>query len=318
LADVEANYREYLLPNETLLFWTPMGSLEPAGGMNNLAKSRILTIEAGMYPQGVDHALQRLREHTGVERLIGTLLLTDKRLLLVGATPLIKKSIWVEILYDPDLAKHLIEIITEKDAEFVKKFHEGSFLSKMKMSYGMMLHAPVSMVHVLSDAWETKSLLGKKGVIIETSILWLFLGDKKDLVPQPVKRVTTEKHAVKITHLWNLAEGLAFASNIAIAVAMCVKKRTKGEEYDPILDIVEAKGPAMKRMISEVTNPENYPQKPPVKANEKQAEQSDVSSNVLPEITLAVKLEKIKALYESGSITKAEYDKQKDELLDEL
>ncbi|MCW4000333.1 MAG: hypothetical protein NWE93_08840 [Candidatus Bathyarchaeota archaeon] len=250
------SYRHFLLPQETLLFWTEAARLEPHGTAN-LAQARVLTYEAGMYAGKDITTMKTMTGRQGGQRLAGTLMLTDKRLLLVQLSTLITgRIILCEVIFDSVLAKNLLAVFTERNYGFIQKFYQGGLLKQMKMTYTITSNGPAMTMQVLSGVSAAKTMLGMPRVEIVVSELWLFAGDKKkDLAPQPIKMVTSTNYTMHIVHPWNIMEGAMAFVDWPWAAAMAVKHRSKTEEYNPIIDIVNAKVPAMMELINEMSRP---------------------------------------------------------------
>jgi hypothetical protein len=259
----EEDLRDFLLPGETLLFWSEKATLESKHGANSLVPGRVPTYEAGMYTGKDIHVLRQGRS-TGGQSLSGTLMLTDKRILLVQPLGMLiagGKQIYCEVIYDADLAMNLIQMSTARNAEVIKKYHEGGNLKRTVMIYKMIYSKSSrpsgTAIQVLSGAREEK-----RDVIIETSVLLLFLGTKQDLVSQPIKKVIREEYALVIEHPWSSGEAITITATaltagplLALIPAMALSFRKRPEQYNPVLDIVKAKASAMATLVTDMSMP---------------------------------------------------------------
>ncbi len=268
LSPDEQQFALFLLPNERLLFWAPGATLHPTqASTGSMSYHPILTYEAGMY-QGRDMTIPRSLTGGARQVLSGTLLLTDKRMLLIHEGGVLSKNILqLEVFYDADLIKQLVNTFTERNKPYVEKAR-GGYFAKTKMFYTNQLGKIVSSVYVLTDFVPEKKLrlARDRGSILATAIghkmksftvssLMLHTGGKADDAPGPVKAVYHEDYGFTLSKPWSAGAFLLAATDIIWYAALAIKYRTKASDYDPILEIVESRKQAMADLIGELGPP---------------------------------------------------------------
>lgn len=265
----ELQFADFLLPSERLLFWAPGAELHPTlTSTGHLSSHAILSYQAGMY-QGRNVSVGRTVTGGAHQQLSGTLLLTDKRMLLIHKGGMMSSNlINLEIFYDAELVRQIVKIFGEHNAPLLEKYNKGYF-AQTKMFYSGQLGKIVDSVYVLSDFVPEKKLrlakdrgsilasaIGHKMKSFTISSLMLHTGKKEyDRLPRPVKTVYHEDFGFTLSEPWSAGAFLLAATDVLWYAAMAAKYRTKETDYDPIFEVVESKKQAMADLINELVPP---------------------------------------------------------------
>lgn len=191
------------------------------------------------------------------ERVAGTLLLTDKRLLLVSDQLFFghgHKSVFTEIMFDPDLTREVVKAMSAHDHEVWRQYDSASFFSKTKVLSNLWGGVPVF-----------TGIAVKKGVFrdrVVFTVNHLYFGGpttrKKDLAnPNPVKDISpANAFRLEIKAPWTYSRKIGAADlllQLPLFTTVARHSKVKIEEYNPMLDIAQERSEPMVNVIRELS-----------------------------------------------------------------
>jgi hypothetical protein len=193
--------------------------------------------------------------------------LTDKRLLLVDNHLFLGhgyKFIYIELMFDPDLTRQVVQTMSAHDQEVWRQYDSAGYFSKMK---------------VLSQLWggvpaftgvDVKQGMFSDHVVFTVNHLYFGSSNtrKQDISnPHPVKKVgPTLRYKLELKKPWTgsaklAAAALAFDAPLISVIARSFK--VKPQDYNPLLDVAQAKAGPMVNVIRELSGDAAFQPKPP-------------------------------------------------------